>query len=70
MSEDRPIEEIITLYAALRLYPAGQVGERWLAMELEALGLSDEDGSLNDAMRLRPLIMEVAEVARKGFSDD
>jgi hypothetical protein len=66
MSE-RKFEEIIDPDAALRLYLAALVSPGWLAHELEVLELSDDpDDALEDARRLRPVILRPGEEARRG----
>ncbi len=45
---------------------AATVGTAMLASELERLGLSDEEDSLLDASRLRPLVLAHIEAARGG----
>ncbi len=44
---------------------AAIVGVATLAHELERLGLSDEQESLADARRLRPIVLALVEAARE-----
>ncbi len=50
-----------------RLYLAALTGDVWLAHELEALGLSDPEDSLDDAKGLSSMILEAVERARRGM---
>ncbi len=55
---------------AMTLTCAGIVGTAELALELERLGLSDEDDSLLDAARLRPVLLDAVQAAREGAAGD
>ncbi len=50
---------------ATRLHVAAIVGVAHLAGELEDLGISDEEESLEDAWLLRPMILEEVERLRE-----
>ncbi len=45
------------------IYLAATIGNVRLALEHEDLGLSDEEDSLTDARRLRPIVLAIAEAA-------
>lgn len=50
----------------MRLGLAAIVGRAHLAAELERVGISSEDDSLEDAVKLRPKVMAEVERARGG----
>lgn len=51
------------------LYVAAVVGAPYLALQLERLGISDPDESLQDARYMRRDLLETVERARKEFSE-
>ena len=51
---------------ALTLYTAAVVGSPELALQLERLGISDPDESLEDARYMHRDLLETVERARKG----
>jgi hypothetical protein len=63
MSEERRTIEEIARGEAWPLYLASLAGDMELALQLERLGLSDEEDSLVDARRLRPVLFASVEAA-------
>ncbi len=49
----------------MELYLACIVGDAALALELERLELSDQEDSLIDAQKLRPMLLDAVEEARR-----